>query len=155
MPFAQGVVGVDLWAGVAPGRAAVERLQAAHDRFAALGARPFVERCERELSASGLAPAKRHAFDSSRLTAQELAVAQLVARGRSNRQVASELFVSVKTVQFHLTRIYSKLRSSFRVELVTTYAGEPEAQADNGQVGERPRSGREGAFHSPRGRPWS
>ncbi|MGD9531741.1 MAG: helix-turn-helix transcriptional regulator, partial [Dehalococcoidia bacterium] len=46
------------------------------------------------------------------------AVAQLVARGLSNRHVAAELFVSVKTVQFHLTRIYSKLRISSRVELV-------------------------------------
>jgi DNA-binding NarL/FixJ family response regulator len=59
------------------------------------------------------------------LTAQELAVAQLVARGLSNRQVASELFVSVKTVQFHLTRIYSKLRIRSRVELAATYAAPP------------------------------
>jgi Response regulator containing a CheY-like receiver domain and an HTH DNA-binding domain len=102
-------------------RAAVEQLQAAHDRFAALGARPYVERCERELSASGLTPAKRHDFDPSRLTAQELAVAQLVASGLSNRQVASELFVSIKTVQFHLTRIYSKLRVSSRTELAVSY----------------------------------
>ena len=111
----------------------MERLQAAHDRFAALGARPYVERCERELSASGLAPAKRHAFDPSRLTAQELAVAQLVARGLSNRQVASELFVSVKTVQFHLTRIYSKLRVSSRGELAAHFhrAGGPGVNGDD------------------------
>jgi DNA-binding CsgD family transcriptional regulator len=116
-------------------RAAVAQLQAARDRFAGLGAAPYVERCERELSASGLAPSKRHDFDPSRLTAQELAVAQLVARGLSNRQVASELFVSVKTVQFHLTRIYSKLRVRSRVELAATYAGVPEPQASDGQVG--------------------
>jgi DNA-binding CsgD family transcriptional regulator len=105
-------------------RAAVERLTAARDRFAGLGARPYVERCERELGASGPAPAKRHDVDPSRLTAQELAVARLVARGLSNRQVASELFVSVKTVQFHLTRIYAKLRVKSRVELAATYTSE-------------------------------
>jgi DNA-binding CsgD family transcriptional regulator len=107
-------------------RAAAERLEAARDRFAGLGAGPYVERCERELSVSGLAPAKRHDFDPSRLTAQELAVARLVARGLSNRQVAAELFVSVKTVQYHLTRIYSKLHVRSRTELAATYvATEP------------------------------
>jgi DNA-binding CsgD family transcriptional regulator len=102
-------------------RLAVEQLRSARDRFVVLGARPYVERCERELGASGLAPAKRHDFDPSRLTAQELAVAQLVARGLSNRQVAAELFVSVKTVQFHLTRVYSKLRVSSRAELAAQF----------------------------------
>lgn len=104
-------------------RAAAEQLELARARFAGLGARPYVARCERELDASGLAPAKRQDFDPSRLTAQEVAVAGLVARGLSNRQVASELFVSVKTVQFHLTRIYAKLCVRSRVELAATYAG--------------------------------
>jgi DNA-binding NarL/FixJ family response regulator len=111
-------------------RLAVEQLAAARDRFVVLGARPYVERCDRELGASGLAPAKRHDFDPSRLTAQELAVAQLVARGLSNRQVGSELFVSVKTVQFHLTRIYSKLRVSSRAELAALFHGEAGSGAD-------------------------
>jgi DNA-binding NarL/FixJ family response regulator len=131
VPFAQALLELAYGQVLRRGgqrRAAVERLQAAHDRLAGLGARPFVERCERELSASGLAPAgstaQRHAFDPSRLTAQELAVAQLVARGLSNRQVASELFVSVKTVQFHLTRIYSKLRVSSRAELAARFSRE-------------------------------
>jgi DNA-binding CsgD family transcriptional regulator len=98
-------------------RAAAEELQAAHDRFAELRAGPYLERCERELSACGLTPSKRHDFDPSALTAQELAVARLVAAGMSNRQVAAELFVSIKTVQFHLTHIYSKLHLSSRTEL--------------------------------------
>ena len=54
-----------------------------------LRARPYVQRCEQELAACGLAPAKRREFDPSRLTAQELAVARFVAVGMSNRQVAS------------------------------------------------------------------
>jgi len=98
-------------------RAAAARLQAAADRFASLAARPYLERCERELIACGLAPAERRTFDPTRLTAQEIAVARLVADGLSNRQVAAELFVSVKTVQFHLTHIYAKLGVSSRAEL--------------------------------------
>jgi ATP/maltotriose-dependent transcriptional regulator MalT len=102
-------------------RAAAERLHAARERFAWLQARPYLERCERELAASGLAPAKRSSFDPSRLTAQELAVARLVAVGMSNRQVASELFVSIKTVQFHLTHIYAKLGVGSRAELAAQF----------------------------------
>src|SRR5439155_4532645 len=82
-----------------------------------LEARPYLDRCERELIACGLASAERRSFDPTRLTAQELAVARLVADGMSNRQVAAELFVSIKTVQFHLTHIYSKLGVSSRTEL--------------------------------------
>jgi DNA-binding CsgD family transcriptional regulator len=98
-------------------RAAAGQLQAALERLSMLGARPYQERCERELSACGLAPAKRSAFDPRRLTAQELAVARLVAAGMSNRQVAAELFVSIKTVQFHLTHVYAKLGIGSRAEL--------------------------------------
>jgi len=98
-------------------RAGAAHLQAAADRFSALEARPYVERCERELVASGLAPAERRTFDPTRLTAQELVVARLVADGLSNRQVAAELFVSVKTVTFHLTHIYTKLGVRSRGEL--------------------------------------
>jgi DNA-binding NarL/FixJ family response regulator len=98
-------------------RAAAVQLQTAADRFATLEAHPYLERCERELIACGLAPTERRAFDPTRLTAQELAVARLVAEGLSNRQVAAELFVSIKTVQFHLTHIYSKLGLSSRAEL--------------------------------------
>jgi len=98
-------------------RAAAEQLQAAHDRLAVLRAEPYLERCDRELSACGLTPAKRHDLDPSALTAQELAVARLVAAGMSNRQVAAELFVSIKTVQFHLTHIYAKLHLNSRTGL--------------------------------------
>ncbi len=102
-------------------RAAAGRLQAACERFAELRAVPFLERCERELRACGLSPAKRGDFDPGRLTAQELAVARLVARGMSNRQVGAELFVSVKTVQFHLTHIYAKLGIGSRAELAARF----------------------------------
>ena len=102
-------------------RAAAQRLSAARDRFVGLRARPYAQRCEQELAACGLAPAKRRESDPSRLTAQELAVARLVAAGMSNRQVASELFISIKTVQFHLTHVYAKLGVSSRAELAAHF----------------------------------
>ena len=98
-------------------RAAAAQLQAAQERLDILGARPYLERCRQELVACGLSPGDRRDFDPSRLTPQELAVARLVAAGSSNRQVAGQLFVSVKTVQFHLTHIYTKLGVSSRAEL--------------------------------------
>ena len=61
-------------------RAAANQLHAARDRLAGLRARPYLERCERELAACGLTPAKRSASDPRRLTPQESAVARLVAR---------------------------------------------------------------------------
>ncbi|HEY5878442.1 MAG TPA: AAA family ATPase [Nakamurella sp.] len=102
-------------------RAAAHQLQGARDRFSKLMANPYLERCDRELAACGLAPAKRSTFDPSRLTAQESAVARLVAMGMGNRQVASELFISIKTVQFHLTHIYAKLNINSRAELAAQF----------------------------------
>ncbi|MGH2914698.1 MAG: ATP-binding protein [Solirubrobacteraceae bacterium] len=99
-------------------RAAVSHLERARIVFEQLGARPYRERCEAELRACGLAPAKRRGFDRDRLTPQETAVARLVASGLANRQVATELVVSVRTVEFHLTRIYGKLGVSSRAQLV-------------------------------------
>jgi DNA-binding NarL/FixJ family response regulator len=98
-------------------RAAADELTRARDAFADLGARPALERCERELVACGLTPAKRGASAHADLTPQEQAVASLVASGRSNREVAAELLLSVKTVEVHLTRIYSKLGVSSRAQL--------------------------------------
>jgi DNA-binding CsgD family transcriptional regulator len=102
-------------------RAAAHQLQGARDRFSRLMAKPYLERCDRELAACGLAPAKRSTFDPSRLTAQESAVARLVAMGMGNREVASDLFISIKTVQFHLTHIYAKLSINSRSELAAQF----------------------------------
>jgi DNA-binding CsgD family transcriptional regulator len=98
-------------------RAAAERLRAAQDTFTALEAAPHVERGVRELQACGLAPAKRSTIDREDLTPQERAVAGLVASGLTNRAVANELVLSVKTVEVHLTRIYAKLGVKSRGEL--------------------------------------
>ncbi|MEU6119762.1 AAA family ATPase [Streptomyces sp. NPDC047117] len=94
-------------------------LQNARDAYVLLGARTYVERCERELQAGGVK--RGGAEDFSRLTAQERAVARLVARGMSNAQVASELFLSVKTVQYHLTHVYAKFGVRSRGELAAVF----------------------------------
>jgi len=98
-------------------RAAAEQLTRARDTLAELDARPALERCEREIGACGLKPTKRSASERVDLTPQEQAVARLVVTGRSNRDVAAELLLSVKTVEVHLTRIYSKLGISSRGQL--------------------------------------
>jgi DNA-binding NarL/FixJ family response regulator len=100
---------------------AAEKLQSARGVFEGLRARPQLELCDRELAACGLTPAKRSDLDPQRLTPQESAVAGLVAQGMGNRQVAGELFISVKTVQFHLTHIYSKLCINNRAELAAHF----------------------------------
>lgn len=95
-----------------------------------------LELCDRELAACGLKPAKRSTFDRSRLTAQELAVARLVAVGMSNRQVASTLFISIKTVQFHLSHVYAKLGLGSRGEVAAHFRDYEmtEGSADPGQL---------------------
>jgi DNA-binding CsgD family transcriptional regulator len=97
-------------------------LAAARDIYASMGATTYVLRCERELKAGGV-----HAVRVDRgvdeLTPQEEAVAALVAQGRTNRQVAAELFLSPKTVQYHLTRTYAKLGVRSRSELAALRAG--------------------------------
>ena len=87
----------------------------ARDIYLSLGAQTYVQRCERELKAGGLHA--RLAREHSELTPQEEAVTTLVSKGLSNREVAAELYVSPKTVQYHLTRIYAKLGVRSRAEL--------------------------------------
>ncbi|WP_199550500.1 LuxR family transcriptional regulator [Streptomyces sp. N35] len=101
-----------------------EQLGRARDLLVRLDARPDLERCERELAACGLHPGERRARESSRLTPQELAVARQVAAGLTNRQVARELVISVKTVEYHLGRIFTKLGVDSRTRLAAVLAAE-------------------------------
>jgi DNA-binding CsgD family transcriptional regulator len=113
-------------------RAAQSTLSAALERFNLLGARPWIERCERELRACGLRPAKRSdPAAGADLTPQERMVAHLVAGGATNREVATELVLSVKTIEHHLGRIYRKLGIRSRTELAALLAAPEEpAQQD-------------------------
>jgi ATP/maltotriose-dependent transcriptional regulator MalT len=97
---------------------AAAQLRAACDTLARLDARPDLERCERELAACGLMPGKRQEREVARLTPQELAVARLVTTGLTNQQVARELVISVKTVEYHLGHVYAKLGVASRSQLI-------------------------------------
>ncbi|WP_052466638.1 LuxR family transcriptional regulator [Mobilicoccus massiliensis] len=113
-------------------REAEEMTRAARDAFAALGAQTYIARCDRELKAAGTGatgPGPRGAAASGQLTPQETAVVDLVAAGRTNKEVAGELYISVKTVQYHLTRVYGKLGLRSRSELAAHVAAE---RADEG-----------------------
>lgn len=103
-------------------RRARAELEAALELFERLGARPWEERCRRELVASGRKLRRIDPSTREELTPQELQVALQVARGLTNREVAQALFLSPKTVEFHLTRIYRKLDLHARAELVERFA---------------------------------
>ena len=98
------------------------RLRAALETFERLGAEPWARRARGELRASGgAAPPARH-IASHELTSQELEVSMLVARGSTNREAAAALFLSPKTVEAHLSRIYRKLNVRSRTELASAMA---------------------------------
>jgi DNA-binding CsgD family transcriptional regulator len=110
-------------------RDARERLRTALQLFEGLGAKPWIERVEQELRASGETLRRRDETTVDELTPQELQVALQVAEGKTNKQVGAALFLSHKTVEFHLSRIYRKLDISSRAELIRRYAGDAAAIA--------------------------
>jgi DNA-binding CsgD family transcriptional regulator len=103
--------------------AAREHLRAALQTFEDLRATPWVERAGRELRASGESTRRRDETAPVELTPTELQVAQLVQQGLSNREVAAQLFVSPRTVDFHLRNVYTKAGVSSRTELTTVNLG--------------------------------
>jgi DNA-binding NarL/FixJ family response regulator len=102
-------------------RQAASRLQAAVDRYGRLRAVPFLGRCGDELAACGLHPAPRIP-GPMRLSPREQAVVRLTVRGLTNRQIASELVISVKTVECHLVNVFAKLGVSTRTQLAARVA---------------------------------
>lgn len=108
---------------------AASLLGRAHRTFSRLRAVSWVERVEREQAAGGLAPTRRGGELSRSLTPTELVVARLVAQGRTNKEVAGELVVSPKTVEFHLGSIYRKLGVRNRVELASHLLGTPDPRS--------------------------
>ncbi|MGH3367968.1 MAG: helix-turn-helix domain-containing protein [Nocardioidaceae bacterium] len=94
-----------------------EHLRAALGTFQDLKAEPWAHRAAQELRASGETARRRDASHHSELTPQELQVAQLVSQGLSNRQVAAQLFVSPRTVDFHLRNVFTKTGVASRTEL--------------------------------------
>ncbi|HEY6425331.1 MAG TPA: AAA family ATPase [Pseudonocardiaceae bacterium] len=86
--------------------------------FTRLGARLWAQRTEAELRATGIASRPRRERSTTRLTPQELQVAMVVAGGATNVESAAQLFLSPKTIEFHLSNIYRKLGIRSRAQLV-------------------------------------
>jgi DNA-binding CsgD family transcriptional regulator len=93
-------------------------LRAALETFERLRAAPWKERALRELRASGERARERDPSTLDRLTAQELQIAQFVATGQTNKEVAARLFLSPRTIDYHLRKIFAKLGISGRAELI-------------------------------------
>jgi DNA-binding CsgD family transcriptional regulator len=99
-------------------RAARQQLQAAAATFEELGAVAWTSRAHDELRASGARLRRADAEGRDFLTPREAQIAEQVAQGKANREVAAALYLTSKTVEFHLTRIYRKLGVRSRSELV-------------------------------------
>jgi DNA-binding CsgD family transcriptional regulator len=93
------------------------QLRTAHGMFDAIGMQAFVERACRELLASGVTVGRRTAETHDQLTPQEAQIAQLARAGLSNPEIAAQLFLSVRTVEWHLRKVFTKLEISSRLQL--------------------------------------
>ncbi len=96
-------------------------LKSALDTFEALGARPWADRAAQELEATGETVRRREADMRDQLTPQERQIAQLLAAGRTTREAAAALFISPKTVEYHLRHVYLKLDIRSRSALAHTF----------------------------------
>lgn len=103
-------------------REAREALARAMDEAHVCGADPVAERAAAELRASGARPRRRAISGREALTPSELRVAELAAAGRSNREIAQDLFVTMATVETHLSRVYRKLDITGRAGLAGALA---------------------------------
>ncbi|MBA8809380.1 helix-turn-helix transcriptional regulator [Promicromonospora sukumoe] len=97
--------------------AARDHLRAAHEVFAAAGAEGFAGRAGRELAATGETVRRRTAGAADTLTAQEAQIARLAVAGRTNPEIGAELFLSPRTVEWHLRKVFGKLGIASRREL--------------------------------------
>lgn len=99
-------------------RAARAHLRAAIELFRQVGVRPWQARAERELRATGERPRGRDPSTLDELTPQELLIAGLVATGLTNRQIAGQLYLSPRTIDYHLHKVFVKLGVASRAELM-------------------------------------
>jgi DNA-binding CsgD family transcriptional regulator len=98
-------------------REAREQLRLAHDSYVAMGMEGFAERARRELVATGETVRKRNVDARDELTAQETQIARLAADGLTNAEIAAQLFISPRTVEWHLSKVFSKLGVRSRMGL--------------------------------------
>jgi DNA-binding CsgD family transcriptional regulator len=98
-----------------------EQLRTAHEMFGAMGAGAFAERARVELTATGEHVPRPAREDDPVLTPQEARVAELVATGASNPEIAAQMFISRRTVEYHLHKMFRKLEVGSRTELARAY----------------------------------
>jgi ATP/maltotriose-dependent transcriptional regulator MalT len=94
-----------------------EQLRTAYDLFTAIGMEAFAERARRELVATGEKVRKRSPETREELTAQEEQIARLARDGLSNPEIGAQLFLSARTVEWHLRKVFTKLDISSRRQL--------------------------------------
>ena len=102
-----------------------EQLRTAHGLFDAMGARAFAERARIELGATGERARSRRPGPTADLTPQERQIAQMAAKGATNQEIASQLFLSTNTVDYHLRRVFQKLLITRRGQLQEIFATPP------------------------------
>ena len=94
-----------------------EHLRTGHEMFDAIGMQAFAERARRALLATGLKAGRRRADTRGDLTAQESQIAELARDGYSNPEIGAQLFLSPRTVEWHLRKVFTKLEISSRKDL--------------------------------------
>jgi DNA-binding CsgD family transcriptional regulator len=97
--------------------AARSQLRTAHQMLTAMGMNAFAERAARELRAAGATVRNRAAETTGNLTSQETQIARLASEGLSNPEIATRLFLSPRTVEYHLGKVFAKLGIKTRKEL--------------------------------------
>jgi DNA-binding CsgD family transcriptional regulator len=107
-----------------------EQLRAALETFERLDAAPWAERARAELAATGETARRRDPTTVDQLTPQELQIGMLLGSGRTTRQAAAALFLSPKTIEYHLRSIYRKLGIASREELARVLAADPAPTAE-------------------------
>jgi DNA-binding CsgD family transcriptional regulator/tetratricopeptide (TPR) repeat protein len=94
-----------------------EQLRTGYQSFTAMGMEAFADRAAAELRATGETVRKRSVETACQLTAQESQIARLVGDGLSNTEIAARLFISPRTVEWHLSKVFAKLQITSRRQL--------------------------------------
>jgi ATP/maltotriose-dependent transcriptional regulator MalT len=103
-----------------------EQLRTAHDLLEAMGMEAFADRARRELRATGETARKRTVETGGESTAQEAVIARLAREGLSNPEIGTRLFISARTVQYHLGKVFAKLAISSRSQLHRVLPSDPD-----------------------------
>ena len=105
------------------------QLRLAYEMFVTMGAEGFAERARRELAATGEAARRRTVEMRDELTPQEEQIARLAREGLSNPEIGARLFISPRTVEWHLRKVFTKLGIASRMGLHDSLPGRDEEAA--------------------------